>query len=133
MDLSKCRLKLKHLFDEQAKLLSVFMKRAPLVRGGVYQSKTKCGKKSCACAKTGKLHEVWRWYRNEDGTATTRTLRAEEVEGYEQYFRNYRYFRNARAALVKYSHQQLILIDRIEKGLEKQITSHAQRDRSRRG
>lgn len=43
--------------------------------GGVYQTKSRCGKPNCRCVKEKTLHSVWRLYRTEDGKARLKALK----------------------------------------------------------
>jgi len=53
MTLSQMRVKLRLLVNEQAKLLDILLARKPLIKGGVYQTKSRCGKPNCRCVKEG--------------------------------------------------------------------------------
>lgn len=119
MDISKYRQRLRGLFAKQMKLVDVFLGTRVLMKGGIYRSKSKCGKKGCKCEKEGELHEVWKFYWSEEGRTKIRSISKEEIFRYGKLTRNYRRFRWARAELVKLHREQIRLIDQIEKGLRK--------------
>ena len=89
-----------------------------LVKGSVYELKTRCGKPTCHCASyPGPLHSstVLSW--SEHGKTRLRTLPAGERARFQQLAENYRRFRQARAALVKLQRRMLVTIDQLEKTL----------------
>lgn len=115
--LSRYRLKMRRLLDEEEKLASVLMARQPLLKGTVYQMKTKCGKENCKCQKEGKLHTAWRITRSHKGSVYARYLKKEDdiLKG-RQLTENYRRFRQARAKLIKIHREQIKLVNLLEKG-----------------
>ncbi len=117
MTLSQARLKLKQQGKELIELLDIFLARKPLVKGGVYQSKSRCGKPNCRCVKEGALHTVWRLYWTEGGKTKMRALKKGEVYNYQRLTANYQRFRKARARLVKLHQEMIALINFLEKGL----------------
>jgi uncharacterized protein YjiS (DUF1127 family) len=119
MDISKDRQRLRGLFYSQMRLLQTFLGTRGLVKGGIYKTKLKCGKKGCRCER-GELHEVWMFYRSEEGRTKIRTLSKEAVTEYGQYTRSYQRYRQARAELVRLHKEQLRLIDLLEEGLRKE-------------
>lgn len=89
-----------------------------LLRGSVYELKTRCGKPSCHCASPqGPLHAstVLSW--SERGKTSPRTLPAGDANHLRHLAENYRRFRQDRAALVKLHGQILAAIDRLERAL----------------
>lgn len=131
MKLSKTRLRLRNLIDEGAKLITIFMKRKPLLRGGVYQAVSKCGKPNCVCVREGKLHIAWRFYWTEHDKTLNRVISKSEVDYYQKLTRNYRRFRRARARLVKIHKAMIELIDILERGLTKEsVKGHVKRGRN---
>jgi hypothetical protein len=119
MTLSQCRLKLRKLINEQIKLLAVLLARKQLIKGGVYQSKSRCGKLNCKCVKEGILHLVWRLYWTEEGKTKMRALKKSEVVYYQKLTKNYMRFRKARARLVKIHQEMIILVNLLERGMTK--------------
>jgi len=119
MTLSQARLKLKQLANELIKLLDVFLARKPLVKGGVYPTKSRCGKPNCKCVKEGALHTVWRLYWSEGGKTKLIAIKKGTVYDYQRLTANYQRVRRARARLVKIHWEMIKLINLLEKGLTK--------------
>lgn len=120
MNLSKLRLILKELMEEENKLLKIFFQRKPLIKGGVYQTFTRCGNKGCKCMREGKLHQVFRLYFSEKGKNKIKTLNKSNRMRYERLTKSYKRFRSSRARLVNLHKKQMRVINSIEKGLIRQ-------------
>jgi hypothetical protein len=89
-----------------------------LVKGSVYELKTRCGKPACHCASPdGPLHRstVLSWSHH--GRTRLRTLAPGDRARFGRLAENYRRFRQARAALTKLHRQILAAVDRLEKAL----------------
>ena len=117
--LFRSRVKLRLLVNEQAKLLDILLARKSLIKGGVYQTKSRCGRSNCRCVKEGSLHLIWRLYWTEDGKARLKALKKHEVYDYQRLTINYQRFRKARARLVKIHQEMIRLINLLEKGMTK--------------
>lgn len=116
MDLSRLRQTLCGLGREEEKLFRVFLGMQEMIRGGIYRTKTRCGKKGCRCER-GELHDIWVLYRSREGKTETRSLKKEDVFKYGEYTRNYQLYRQARGELVKLQRRQIKVIDMMEKEL----------------
>ncbi len=116
---SRLRQALKTLLDDYQRQVDTLLPLRQLVKGSVYDLRTRCGKPSCHCASAqGPRHTsaVISW--SEHGKTRLRTLPAGELAHFRQLTENYRRFRRARAALVKL-HQRIVAhIDRLEAALE---------------
>ena len=116
---SRLRQTLQKLRADYQMQLDALLPLRQLVKGSVYDLRTRCGKPSCHCASDqGPLHTstVISW--SEHGKTRLRTLPSGELTHFRQWTENYRSFRQARAALVKL-HQQIVAhIDRLETALE---------------
>jgi hypothetical protein len=115
---SRLRLALKSLLAEHQRQLDEMLPLRQLVRGSVYELKTRCGKPTCHCASDqGPLHSstVLSW--SERGKTRLRTLPPGERVRFRQLTENYRRFRQARAALVKLQRRMLATINQLEKTL----------------
>jgi hypothetical protein len=89
-----------------------------LLKGSVYELKTRCGKPSCHCAsEQGPLHSATVLSWSDSGKTRLRTLPAGDTNHLRHLAENYRRFRQDRAALVKLHHQILAAIDRLERAL----------------
>jgi hypothetical protein len=71
-----------------------------MIRGYVYQSRRRCGKPSCRCAR-GELHEAWVLATKVDGKPTTRSLGGGRRGRVQRLTDNYRRFRQAQRAIRK--------------------------------
>ena len=111
---SRLRQSLHRLRNETATLLDIFMSRAPLVRGSVYELRRKCGKPSCACASGKALHSCMAITWSAGGRKRLRSVSPKEQLELTRLTENYRRFRRARARLVELQAKELEVIDRLE-------------------
>jgi hypothetical protein len=129
---SRLRQALKSLLDDYQRQLGTLLPLRQLVKGSVYDLRTRCGKPSCHCASDqGPLHTstVISW--SEHGKTRLRTLPPGELSRFRRLAENYRRFRQARAALVKL-HQRIVAhIDRLEATLQLPTPKPASRQRKR--
>ena len=129
---SRLRQTLKTLLADYQRHLDTLLPLRQLVKGSVYDLRTRCGKPTCHCASDqGPLHTstVISW--SEHGKTRLRTLPPGELAHFRQSAENYRRFRQARAALVKL-HQRIVAhIDRLEAALELPPPKPAARRRKR--
>ncbi len=117
---SRLRRALKSLRAEHQRQLDEMLPLRPLVKGSVYELKTRCGKPSCHCAsEQGPLRSATVLSWSEHGKTRLRTLPPGERARCQQGTENYRRFRQARAALVKLQRRMLATIDRLEKTLRR--------------
>jgi hypothetical protein len=105
------------LADYQQRLEDLLPLRQ-LLKGSVYELKTRCGKPSCHCASpAGPLHTATVLSWSERGKTRLRALSAGDTTHLRQLAANHRRFRQDRAALVKLHRQILLGIDRLERAL----------------
>ena len=97
MDISRYRQQLQGLFTEQRRLLEVLLGVRGIVRGGIYRTKSKCGKAGCKCEKEGKLHEVWKYYWSEGGKTHMRSISEADRINYLRHTKEYQKYRWARS------------------------------------
>jgi len=115
---SRLRQALKSLLDDYQHQLAALLPLRQLVKGSVYDLRTRCGKPSCHCASDqGPLHisTVISW--SAQGKTRLRTLPSGELAHFRQLTENYRRFRQARSALVKLHQRIMLHIDRLEGAL----------------
>ncbi len=115
---SRHRQLLGELQDQHRQLVETLIEIREVLKGSVYELKTRCGKSSCHCAAPdGARHAtpVLSW--SEDGKTQLRSLPAKEVDRLGHLTENYRRFRRARAGLVKLQRRTLATVDRLEKAL----------------
>ena len=116
---SRLRQTLKTLLDDYQRQLHTLLPLRQLVKGSVYDVRTRCGKPSCHCASDeGPLHTstVISW--SEHGKTRLRTLPPGELSRFRHLAEDYRRFRQARAALVKLHRRIVAHIDRLETARE---------------
>ena len=94
-----------------------FMMKKPILNGGVYKTKTKCGNNNCICAREGRLHTVWRYYYTENGKNKVKTLKEYEISKYTELTERYKKYRRARMRFVKIHKDIIGLLNLIEEHL----------------
>lgn len=115
---SRHRQLLGELEDQHRQLVETLLAIRELLKGSVYELKTRCGKPSCHCAAPdGARHTtpVLSW--SDRGKTQLRLLPAKEVDRTRRLAEDYRQFRQVRAALVKLHRRVLATVDRLEKAL----------------
>ena len=115
---SRQRQLLGEIGDQHRQLVASLLEIRELLKGSVYELKTRCGKPSCHCAAPdGARHTtpVLSW--SDQGKTQLRSLPAKEVDRLRRLTESYRQFRQARAALVRLQQRLLTTIDRLEKAL----------------
>jgi hypothetical protein len=115
---SRLRQRLQALRADYDRRLESLLPLRQLLKGSVYQLKTRCGKPSCHCAsRDGPLHlsTVLSW--SQHGRTRLRTLAPGDRVRFARLAESYRRFRQARAALTKLHRQILATVDRLELAL----------------
>ncbi len=115
---SRQRVLLAKLGEQYGGLLRELLSLRPLLKGSVYELKTRCGKPSCHCAAPqGPLHStpVLSW--SHAGKTRLRSLSASDLARWRRLTEAYRRFRQARARLVKLHQQILRALNRLEQAL----------------
>lgn len=111
--LSKLRQSLLELKDDLERLLPVFLKDFPLIKGSVYPLRRKCGKRTCRCWR-GQLHETVVLSASIGGRTQLKTVPKDEISRVRLLTKSYQCFRTARAQLVKLYVEMVSAVDRIE-------------------
>ena len=115
---SRLRPMLRALLADYQQRLEDLLPLRQLLKGSVYELKTRCGKPSCHCASPeGPLHAATALFWSERGQTRLRSLSAGDTTHLRQLAENHRRFRQDRAALVKLHRQILLVIDRLERAL----------------
>lgn len=115
---SRQRALLAQLGEQYRRLLRDLLSPRHLLKGSVYELKTRCGKPSCHCAAPpGPLHStpVLSW--SHAGKTRLRSLSASDLARWRRLTEAYRRFRQARARLVKLHLQILQALNRLEQAL----------------
>jgi hypothetical protein len=129
---SRLRQALKTLLGDYQRQTEALLPLRQLLKGSVYELRTRCGKPSCHCASDqGPLHTSPAISWSEHGKTRLRTLPPGELAHFRQLAENYRRFRQARAALVKLHQRMMAHIDRLEKALQLPPPKPASRRRKR--
>jgi hypothetical protein len=117
---SRQRQLLGELSEQHRQLVESLLEIRELLKGSVYELKTRCGKPACHCAAPdGVRHTTPALSWSDRGKTQLRTLPAKEVERARRLTENYRRFRQVRAALVQLHRRTLATIDRLEKALRR--------------
>lgn len=115
---SRLRQTLRALLADYRRGLQDLLPLRELLKGSVYELRTRCGKPSCHCASPdGPLHTTTVLSWSQLGKTRLRTLPAHERARLRRLTENYRRFRQARAALVKLHQRMLRTVDRLETAL----------------
>lgn len=115
---SRQRALLAKLGEQYQRLLQGLFSPRQLLKGSVYELKTRCGKPSCHCAAPqGPLHPTHVLSWSDAGKTHLRSLAAADLPRWRQLTETYRRFRQGRARLVKLHQQILLVLDRLEHAL----------------
>lgn len=115
---SRQRALLAKLGEQYHRLLQNLMSPRQLLKGSVYELKTRCGKPSCHCAAPeGLLHSSYVLSWSDAGKTHLRSVSASELTRWRQLTETYRRFRQARSRVVKLQQQILLVLDRLEQAL----------------
>lgn len=115
---SRQRALLAQLEEQYRRRLRDLLSPRQLLKGSVYQLKTRCGKPSCHCATPeGPLHStpVLSW--SQAGKTRLRSLSASDLARWRRLTEAYRRFRQARAHLVQLHRQILRALNRLQQAL----------------
>ena len=115
---SRQRQVLRDLLEEYRRHLQALLPLRQLLRGSLYELKTRCGKPSCHCASPeGPLHSstVLSW--SQAGKTRLRSVSPENRAPLRRLSEDHRRFRQSRATLVKLHRRILLAIDRLQKAL----------------
>jgi hypothetical protein len=113
MDTSKLRQRLREVGRQIERQICVLMEHAPLVRGGVYRLRRKCGKAGCHCTR-GELHVSWVFLARERGVQRMRAVPDGEAARWRERTQQYRRYRQACQALRRQGREALRLAKLLE-------------------
>ena len=121
------------LLEDYGHLLSQVLALRELLKGSVYEVKTRCGKPSCHCAaRQGALHSTTVLSWSDVGRTRLRSLRPKDRARWRRLAEDYRRFRQCRVGLVKIHRQVLRAVDRLEKALRRPPPKKKSRSKRRR-
>jgi len=110
---SQLRQSLRRLSDEVRQLINPFFSDKPLIKGSVYELKTKCGKPGCKCAK-GELHHRMVVSASEKGKTKLRAIPHGLLIEVQTKVRRYQELRRGRVGLIEVHKKMLQVMDEME-------------------
>jgi hypothetical protein len=113
---SRSRKRLLDLHDQERDLLKALVSCRSLLKGSVYDLKTRCGKPSCACAQ-GERHSAMVLSWSQGGKTKLLTVQPGDLDRLIRLTGEYRSFRQARSKLVKLQKELLSEVDKLEAAL----------------
>jgi hypothetical protein len=114
------RQRLSDLRAELAALSKVFVAREPIMRGSVYELRTKCGKPSCRCASGAERHSCMVISWTARGRKRLRSIPKEQQAELVALTERYRHFRKTRARVLEVQAKMLAIIDKLETARRKE-------------
>ncbi len=114
MDAARCRQELDSLLARLPALLAPVFETTPMMAGGIYQRRFRCGQPTCHCA-SGSLHEYPSLATWGGPKKDVRRIRPEEdIERLRALTERYRAVRSARTSFLAWSRRVVKLIDALE-------------------
>jgi hypothetical protein len=110
---SQLRHSLRRLSDEVRELINPFFSDKPVIKGSVYELKTKCGKPGCKCAK-GELHHRMVVSASEKGKTKLRAIPHGFLVEVQTKVRRYQELRRVRVRLIEVHKKMLQTMDEME-------------------
>jgi len=110
---SQLRQSLNRLADEIRQIVGPFFSDKPVIKGSVYELKTKCGKPGCKCAQ-GQLHHRMVVSASEKGKTKLRAIPHGFLVEVQTKVSRYQQLRRARVRLIELHKKMLQLIDEME-------------------
>ena len=119
---SQLRQSLGRLANEIRQVINPFFSDKPLIKGSVYELKTKCGKPGCKCAK-GELHHRMVVSASEKGKTKLRAIPHGFLVEVQAKVRRYQELRRVRVRLIEVHKKMLQLIDEMEAMRREEVPS----------
>ena len=110
---SQLRHSLARLANEIRQIVEPFFSDKPVIKGSVYELKTKCGKPGCKCAK-GQLHHRMVLSASEKGKTKLRAIPRGFLVEVQSKVRCYQELRRARVRLIEVHNKMVQVIDEME-------------------
>ncbi len=108
------------LLEDYGRLIGQVLAPRELLKGSLYELKTRCGKPSCHCAsRHGPSHSTTMLSWRDAGRTRLRSVGPRDRARWCRLVEDYRRFRQCRAGLVKIHRQVLLAVDRLEKALRR--------------
>ena len=129
---SQLRQSLSRLADEIKQLIDPFFSDKPVIKGSVYELKTKCGKPECKCAK-GQLHHRMVLSASEKGKTKLRAIPRGFLVEVQTKVRCYQELRRARVRLIEMHKELVQVMDEMEAMRREELPSPEKKRSSRQG
>ena len=110
---SQLRQSLGRLAGEIRQVIEPFFSHKPVIKGSVYELKTKCGKPGCKCAK-GQLHHRMVLSASEKGKTKLRAIPRGFLVEVQTKVRRYQELRRARVRLIEVHKKVVQTMDEME-------------------
>ncbi|MFQ5351912.1 MAG: DUF6788 family protein [Candidatus Binatia bacterium] len=110
---SQTRQRIAELYKEMGQILEVFLRRQPLLKGCLYDSRRRCGKPGCVCTK-GQLHSSKVLAYRGEGKQQNLYPSGREVETLGKMTSEYQQLRRLRARWVKLNQELLACLGLLE-------------------
>ena len=110
---SQLRQSLSRLANDIRQIIDPFFSDKPVIKGSVYELKTKCGKPGCKCAK-GQLHHRMVLSASEKGKTKLRAIPRGFLVEVHSKVRCYQELRRARVRLIEVHNKMVQVIDEME-------------------
>ena len=110
---SQLRQSLARVANEIRQIIEPFFSDKPVIKGSVYELKTKCGKPGCKCAQ-GHLHHRMVLSASEKGKTQLRAIPRGFLVEVQTKVRRYQELRRARARLIEVHSKIVQLMDEME-------------------
>jgi len=110
---SQLRHSLRRLSDELRELINPSFSDKPVIKGSVYELKTKCGKPGCKCAQ-GELHHRMVLSASERGRTRLRAIPHGFLVEVQTKVRRYQELRRVRVRLIEVHKKMLHVMDEME-------------------
>ena len=110
---SQLRQSLGRLANEIRQVINPFFSDKPLIKGSVYELKTKCGKPGCKCAK-GELHHRMVVSASEKGKTKLRAIPYGFLVEVQTKVHRYQELRRVRVRLIEVHKKMLQVMDEME-------------------
>jgi hypothetical protein len=110
---SQLRQSLARLANDSRQIVEPFYSDKPVIKGSVYELKTKCGKPGCKCAQ-GHLHHRTVLSASEKGKTQLRAIPRGFLAEVQRKVHRYQQLRRARARLIEVQRKIVRLIDEME-------------------
>ena len=129
---SQLRQSLGRLANEIRQVINPFFSDKPLIKGSVYELKTKCGKPGCKCAK-GELHHRMVVSASEKGKTKLRAIPHGFLVEVQTKVRRYQELRQVRVRLIEMHKKMLQTMDEMEAMRREEVPSPDKKRSPREG